>query len=166
MGRLFDPASVAASAPAPRGLLADRTIQARRTTIGRLYLVNSLRDDRRAPCFPLRRALPEAPDCCIVVAAKDAVEEIATDCAKAGVGGIMLLRLRFSETGRDADIEAQLRSRIGRDAACIVGPNCIGMLNFKSRPASPSYPAADGSAAAARHRPDQPVRRSASLAHR
>lgn len=137
MGRLFDPASIAVIGASPRaGSFADRTIQALRDFTGRLYLVNSRYETigERA-CFPSVAALPEAPDCCIVVAAKDAVEEIATDCARAGVGGIMIYASGFAETGRDADVAAQQRlARIGRDAGMrIVGPNCIGMLNFRTK---------------------------------
>ncbi|WP_137128305.1 acetate--CoA ligase family protein [Roseomonas sp. HF4] len=137
MGRLFDPASIAVIGASPRaGSFADRTIQALRDYTGRLYLVNSRYEtigDRA--CFPSVAALPEAPDCCIVVAAKDAVEEIATDCAKAGVGGIMIYASGFAETGRDADVAAQRRlAQIGRAAGMrIVGPNCIGMLNFRTK---------------------------------
>jgi acyl-CoA synthetase (NDP forming) len=137
MGRLFDPASIAVIGASPRaGSFADRTIQALKDYTGRLYLVNSRYETiGERPCFASVAALPEVPDCCIVVAAKDAVEEIATDCAKAGVGGIMLYASGFSETGREADIAAQLRlAQIGRDAGMrIVGPNCIGMLNFGSK---------------------------------
>lgn len=137
MERLFDPASIAVIGASPRpGSFADRTIQALKDYTGRLYLVNARyeRIGERA-CFPSVAALPEVPDCCIVVAAKDAVEEIATDCARAGVGGIMIYASGFAETGREADIAAQQRlAAIGRAAEMrIVGPNCIGMLNFRSK---------------------------------
>ena len=92
MGRLFDPASIAVIGASPRaGSFADRTVQALKDYTGRLHLVNSRYEtigERR--CFPSLAALPEVPDCCILVVAKDAVEEIAIDCAKAGVGGIMV----------------------------------------------------------------------------
>src|SRR5512144_1571924 len=118
MARLFDPASIAVIGASPRaGSFADRTIQALKDYTGRLYLVNSRYEKigERA-CFPSIAALPEVPDCCILVVAKDAVEEIATDCAKAGVGGIMIYASGFSETGRDDDIAAQRRlAQIGRD---------------------------------------------------
>ncbi|MBR0669569.1 acetate--CoA ligase family protein [Neoroseomonas soli] len=137
MRRLFDPASIAVIGASPRaGSFADRTIQALKDYTGRLYLVNSRYEKigERA-CFPSVAALPEAPDCCIVVAAKDAVEEIATDCAKAGVGGIMIYASGYRETGREDDIAAQDRlTEIGRAAGMrIVGPNCIGMLNFGTK---------------------------------
>jgi acyl-CoA synthetase (NDP forming) len=137
MGRLFDPASIAVIGASPRpGSFADRTIQALKDYTGRLYLVNARYETiGERPCFPSVAALPEVPDCCIVVAAKDAVEEIATDCARAGVGGIMIYASGFAETGREADIAAQQRlAAIGREAGMrIVGPNCIGMLNFRTR---------------------------------
>jgi acyl-CoA synthetase (NDP forming) len=137
MQRLFNPASIAVIGASPRaGSFADRTISALSGYTGRLHLVNSRYEkigDR--VCYPSVAALPEVPDCCIVVAAKDAVEEIARDCAKAGVGGVMIYASGFSETGRAEDIAAQQRlAAIGRDAGMrIVGPNCIGMLNFGSK---------------------------------
>lgn len=137
MGRLFDPASIAVIGASPRaGSFADRTISALSNYTGRLYLVNSRYEKigERA-CFPSIGAVPEKVDCCIVVAAKDAIEEIATDCARAGVGGIMVYASGFAETGRDADIAAQQRlAALGREAGMrIVGPNCIGMLNFATK---------------------------------
>lgn len=137
MGRLFDPAAIAVIGASPRaGSFADRTVQALKGYTGRLYLVNSRYETiGEQRCYPSVSALPEVPDCCILVVAKDAVEEIATECAGAGVGGIMIYASGYSETGRDDDIAAQLRlAQIGRDAGMrIVGPNCIGMLNFGSK---------------------------------
>ena len=137
MQRLFNPASIAVIGASPRaGSFADRTISALSGYTGRLHLVNSRYEKiGERPCYPSVAALPEVPDCCIVVAAKDAVEEIATDCAKAGVGGVMIYASGFSETGRAEDITAQQRlAAIGRNAGMrIVGPNCIGMLNFGSK---------------------------------
>lgn len=137
LGRLFDPASIAVIGASPRaGSFADRTISALANYTGRLHLVNGRYENiGERPCFPSVAALPEVPDCCIVVAAKDAVESIATDCAKAGVGGIMIYASGFAETAREEDIAAQRRlAAIGRAAGMrIVGPNCIGMLNFRTK---------------------------------
>ena len=78
MKRLFDPASIAVIGASPRaGSFADRTISALSGYTGRLHLVNSRYEKiGEQPCFPSVAALPEVPDCCIVVAAKDAVAPI------------------------------------------------------------------------------------------
>ena len=105
MGRLFDPAAIAVIGASPRaGSFADRTVQALKGYTGRLYLVNSRYETiGEQRCYPSVSALPEVPDCCILVVAKDAVEEIATECARAGVGGIMIYASGFAETAQRPD---------------------------------------------------------------
>ena len=59
-------------------LAADRYDTVLELEPGRLHLVNSRYDKiGERPCFPSVAALPEVPDCCIVVAAKDAVDQPA-----------------------------------------------------------------------------------------
>ncbi|HEY0181423.1 MAG TPA: acetate--CoA ligase family protein, partial [Rhodopila sp.] len=81
--------------------------------------------------YPNVRDLPEVPDCAVITAAREAVEEIVLDCAKAGVGGAIIFASGYSETGKEDRIAQQERlAAIARETGLrIVGPNCIGVVN-------------------------------------
>jgi acyl-CoA synthetase (NDP forming) len=51
-------------------------------------------------CYPNVLDLPEVPDCAVITAAREAVEEIVLDCAKAGVGGAIIFASGYSEPPR------------------------------------------------------------------
>jgi acetyl-CoA synthetase len=75
--------------------------------------------------------LPQVPDCAVITVARDAVEEIVLDCAKAGVGGVIVFASGYSETAREDRVAEQERlAAIARETGLrIVGPNCIGAVN-------------------------------------
>jgi acyl-CoA synthetase (NDP forming) len=131
--RLLHPQSVAViGASARAGSFGERVLLNQENYSGRTYPVNA-RYDRigDAVCYPSVAALPEVPDCAVITAARDAVEEIVLDCVKAGVGGVIIFASGYSEMGRPDRIEAQERlAAIARESGVrIVGPNCIGVVN-------------------------------------
>lgn len=99
---------------------------------GRAYPVNArYQSIGEWPCYPTVGDLPEVPDCAVITAPREAVEEIVLDCAKAGVGGAIVFASGYSETGKEARIVQQERlAVIARETGLrIVGPNCIGVVN-------------------------------------
>ena len=82
-------------------------------------------------CYPNVAALPEVPDCAVVTAPREAVEEIVLECASAGVGGVIIFASGYAETGKEDRIAQQHRlAAIARESDMrIVGPNCIGVVN-------------------------------------
>ncbi|WP_051419511.1 acetate--CoA ligase family protein [Paracoccus pantotrophus] len=86
-----------------------------------------------APCYPGIAALPEVPDLAILATAQSAVEEVLVECAEAGVRGALLFAAGYAETGRPDRIAAQQRltALARRTGMRIVGPNCIGLYNFR-----------------------------------
>jgi len=137
LARLFNPKSVAIIGASPRaGSFGERTQMAMTHFTGNLYLVNPRYEEiggRKS--YPSVTALPEAPDCAIIVAAREAVEPLVEECIAKGVGGAMIYASGYSETSKPDRIEQQIRLRdLARAGGMpIVGPNCIGMLNFTSR---------------------------------
>ena len=103
---------------------------------GRYYPVNA-RYERIGEhrCYPYVAALPEVPDCAVITAAREAVEEIVLDCVKAGVGGVIIFASGYAETGKQDRIAQQDRlAAIARETGLrIVGPNCIGVVNATAR---------------------------------
>ncbi|HVC63403.1 MAG TPA: acetate--CoA ligase family protein [Acetobacteraceae bacterium] len=131
--RLLHPQSVAViGASARPGSFGERVLLNQQNFAGRTYPVNA-RYDRigEQTCYPSVGALPEVPDCAVITAARDAVEEIVLDCARAGVGGVIIFASGYAEMGREDRIAAQDRlAAIARETGLrIVGPNCIGVVN-------------------------------------
>jgi acetate---CoA ligase (ADP-forming) len=131
--RLLHPASVAVIGASTRaGSFGERVLHNLRHYGGRVYPVNA-RYERIGEhrCYPDVAALPEVPDCAVVTAAREAVEEIVLDCARAGVGGVIIFASGYAETGKQDRIAQQLRlAAIARETNMrIVGPNCIGVVN-------------------------------------
>jgi acyl-CoA synthetase (NDP forming) len=131
--RLLHPASVAVIGASTRaGSFGERVLHNLRHYGGRVYPVNA-RYERIGEhrCYPDVAALPEVPDCAVVTAAREAVEEIVLDCARAGVGGVIIFASGYAETGKQDRIAQQHRlAAIARETGIrIVGPNCIGVVN-------------------------------------
>jgi acetate---CoA ligase (ADP-forming) len=131
--RLLHPASVAVIGASTRaGSFGERVLHNLRHYGGRVYPVNA-RYERIAEqrCYPDVAALPEVPDCAVVTAAREAVEEIVLGCARAGVGGVIIFASGYAETGKQDRIAQQHRlAAIARETSMrIVGPNCIGVVN-------------------------------------
>lgn len=82
-------------------------------------------------CYPSVLDLPEVPDCAVICAPREAVEDIVLECAKAGAGGAIIFASGYAETGKDDRIAQQVRlASIARETGLrIVGPNCIGVVN-------------------------------------
>ena len=131
--RLLHPASVAVIGASTRaGSFGERVLHNLRHYGGRVYPVNARYEaigEQR--CYPDVAALPEVPDCAVVTAAREAVEDIVLGCARAGVGGVIIFASGYAETAREDRIAQQQRlAAIARETGMrIVGPNCIGVVN-------------------------------------
>ncbi len=131
--RLLHPSSIAVIGASTRaGSFGERVLFNMNHYAGRAYPVNARYQtigDRT--CYPNVRDLPEVPDCAVITAAREAVEEIVLDCAKAGVGGAIIFASGYAETAKEDRIAQQERLvAIARETGLrIVGPNCIGVVN-------------------------------------
>ena len=131
--RLLHPASIAiVGASARAGSFGERTLFNMKHYAGRAYPVNArYRTIGEHKCYPSVADLPEVPDCAVICAPREAVEEIVLECAKAGVGGAIIFASGYSETGKEDRAAQQERlAAIARETGLrIVGPNCIGVVN-------------------------------------
>ncbi|UBU08976.1 bifunctional acetate--CoA ligase family protein/GNAT family N-acetyltransferase [Nonomuraea gerenzanensis] len=76
--------------------------------------------------------VPGGVDLAVVAVPARHVLEVARDCARAGVAGLVVLTSGFAETG-ERDAEGELL-RICRSAGMrLVGPNCLGVVNTAAR---------------------------------
>ena len=100
---------------------------------GTIYRINprydKIGDD---PCYPSVKALPESPDCVVLSVPQSAVEAAVLECVEARVGGIVVFASDYAETGKPEGVAAQARlTAIARKSGVrIIGPNCIGFVNF------------------------------------
>lgn len=131
--RLLHPASIAVVGASTRaGSFGERVLVNLQHYGGRVYPVNA-RYERigELRCYPSVAAIPEVPDCAVVAAPREAVEQIVLECAAAGVGGVIVFASGYAETGKDDRVAQQHRlAAIAREANMrIVGPNTIGLVN-------------------------------------
>jgi acetate---CoA ligase (ADP-forming) len=80
--------------------------------------------------FPRASAVGAPIDLALITVPAAAVEEVVTDCATAGVHGVVVISSGFAEAsvaGREA--EQRLRALVRASGMRLVGPNCMGLLN-------------------------------------
>jgi acyl-CoA synthetase (NDP forming) len=137
LARMFAPRSIAvvgvSNNPTAFGSVTYANIARKGGYLGPIYPINAryerIGEDR---CYPSVSALPEVPDCVFIAVPRDAVEPVVAECARLGVGGVVLFSSGYAETGlpeRSAQQERLLA--LGRDAGMrILGPNCVGFMNY------------------------------------
>lgn len=136
LARLLNPRSIAIVGASERaGSFGERTQRNLAQFQGRVHLVNArYRSLGGLPCHASIAALPEVPDIAVVAAPLEAVKGLVQECAAAGVGAAILYAAGFAETGKADRIALQARiAAVAREGGVrLVGPNCIGMLDYAS----------------------------------
>lgn len=136
LARLFNPGSIAVygASPNPQSIGA-RTIANMVRYQGRILRVNPRYEKiGDAPCYPSVAALPDKPDCVVFVMPREGIEAALLDCATHGVGGAVVFASGYAEIGDPQRAVEQARlTAIARDTGIrIIGPNCLGFINFTS----------------------------------
>lgn len=135
LDRLLRPRSIAVVGASPEpasvpGLLLANI--ARFNYGGELHLVSRSRDEVNGkPCVKSIDDLPEGVDAAVLVVPQVAVYDSVEACGKRGIGGAVVYASGFSELG-DAGREAQeaLSAMARRYGVALLGPNCMGFVNF------------------------------------
>lgn len=134
--KVLAPASIAVLGASNRpGAFGERALINLKQFGGRVYPVNPRYETvHDLQCYPNVAALPEVPDCAVICAAREAVEDIVVQCADAGVGGAIIFASGYAEVGLPERVAQQDRlGAIARESGLrIVGPNCIGTVNTVS----------------------------------
>lgn len=132
--RVFAPRSVALIGVSPRaGSFGERTLAHLEEFPGTIHLVNpGYREIAGRPCHASVAALPEVPDCAVIVTSREHVEALVRECGEAGVGGVIIYASGYAETGiAERRVQQQRLADLGREfRMCIVGPNCMGIANY------------------------------------
>ena len=98
---------------------------------GPIYPVNpSAGEIEGLRSYPSMSAIGAPVDLAVIAVPAAAVEEVVTDCARAGVRGVVVISggsAEVSEAGRAA--EKRLHQLVRSSGMRMVGPNCMGVLN-------------------------------------
>jgi len=98
---------------------------------GPLYPVNPRTNVvRSVRAYPTIIDIPDEVDLAFIVVPQRLVIEVASQCAEAGVRGIVVISAGFSEVGEEgAAAEERLLEIVRESGMRMVGPNCMGLLN-------------------------------------
>lgn len=137
LGRLINPASIAViGASESPGSFGARTMENLATFGGKLFPINPKRPEifgHRA--YPTIEALPETPDAVVISVPQEHVADLVRRCAAKGIGGAIVYSSGFAELGTEERTAAQrdLAEIAQSTGMRIIGPNCVGIINFASK---------------------------------
>ncbi len=97
---------------------------------GPTYLVNPNHPEiLNAKTFPDIGSVPEKVDLAVIATPAPTVPGVIRECAKAGVGGAVIISAGFKECGKaGAELEQQVLTEARRGRLRLVGPNCLGVM--------------------------------------
>ncbi len=133
LARLIAPRSVAIVGASPRaGSFGMRTLENLAHYGGDIYPVNAKYESigERA-CYASLAALPQPPDCVVLVVPREGVEAALEEAAAARAGSVIVYASGYGEMAREDAARAQQRlAAIARAARMpMLGPNCMGLVN-------------------------------------
>ena len=102
---------------------------------GKVYAVNPrYAEIEGRPCYASVDALPEHCDLAVIAVPATEVPNTIEACGRKGIPYAVILSAGFREIGeRGAPLEARLQAALKSSGVRAVGPNCIGMMNLRSR---------------------------------
>jgi acetyltransferase len=80
--------------------------------------------------YPTIADLPAPVDLAVVITPAGAVPTVVSQCADAGVKGVIVISAGFKEMGPEGiELERQTLEHVRRGRMRLVGPNCLGVMN-------------------------------------
>ncbi len=81
-------------------------------------------------CHPSVTAIPDPVDLAVIAVPKGLVPRAIEDCAKKGIGAVVVITAGFKETGAAGErVELELLRVTRENGMRMVGPNCMGIQN-------------------------------------
>ena len=102
----------------------------------RVYLVNPRREELWGhKVYPDFASLPEAIDLAVIIIPAEAIPDVLTEAAEAGLRNALIYASRFGEGGDEVGAKraAALRDICDRTGLTISGPNCMGAISLPER---------------------------------
>ncbi len=102
---------------------------------GKVFAVNPrYAEIEGRPCFASVEVLPERCDLAVIAVPAEQVPETIEACGRRGISHAVILSAGFREIGeRGVPLEAALQAALEKSGVRAVGPNCVGMMNLRSR---------------------------------
>jgi acyl-CoA synthetase (NDP forming) len=102
---------------------------------GRLHLVHPARRQQFGRvCYPNLESIPDAVDSAYVMTGAQAAEAVIEDCGRKGVRSAVMLTAGFKEVGPEGlERERRLVTRCRELGITLLGPNCLGFVNYQQR---------------------------------
>lgn len=102
---------------------------------GRLYPVNPNRAQvQGVKAYPDVLSVPRPCDVAVIAVAAPHVPKTLLQCGEAGIPYGVILTAGFAETGEPgAAMQRELDAAIAKSGVRVVGPNCVGVMNVKTR---------------------------------
>ena len=99
---------------------------------GSIYPVNPSRTEIDGmPCYPSLAEVPGPVDLCVLAVSAEAAEPSLRACAAAGISSVIIFASGFAEVGDDGRRRQDGLRRIAAEHdIAIMGPNCLGFVNF------------------------------------
>ncbi len=102
---------------------------------GNVYPINPHRKEILGiPAVPSISDLDSGVDLAVLATPIATAPELVKECARAGVGGVIIVAAGGKETGaKGRELESQIKTEAGRAGLRIIGPNCLGIISSKSK---------------------------------
>ncbi len=149
LARLLRPRSIAIAGASPDPATMGGAVLANCERFGfdgDLHLISPTRDEIGGrPCIKSANDLPEGVDAAVLNVPGAAIRPMIEDCARRGVGGVIVFASGFAEAGEEGRREQDAVAEICRKAGmALLGPNCLGYINYAGGIAltfEPAHPA-------------------------
>lgn len=144
--RLFAPRGIAVVGASPKPAnIGKRVLEALRLHRfeGSLAAVNpGYSEVGGIPCYPGLREVPFPVDLVLVFVGAKRVADLVVEAADIGAGAVVVYSSGFAETGEDGHREQERLRQIARTRGIrVVGPNCQGLVDFRTGLAATFTPA-------------------------
>lgn len=131
--RMFSPHSVAIiGASAREGSVGHDILKnlISKTYLGKVYPVNPKRESiLGVKAYPSISAVPDTVDLVIIATPCSTVSSLVEECARAHVGGIVIITAGFKELGEKGMVQwNELTKTIEKHNIPVLGPNCLGFI--------------------------------------
>ena len=102
---------------------------------GAIHLVHPRHSEQFGrPCHPTLNDIPGEVDCAYVMTGTGAAPQVIEDCGRKGVPNVVMLSAGFKEVGeKGLELEQEMVARCRELDITLLGPNCLGFINYKDR---------------------------------
>ena len=135
LGQIINPSSMALVGASPKPTSPARNLIRNLDLLGysgRVYAVNPGYDEVYGrPCVPRMQDLPEPVEAAVIMLPARAVPAVMDELGASGIRSAVVLTSGFAEAGPDGRAyERALKVKAHAAGVQVVGPNCMGSLNF------------------------------------